>query len=632
MTHPVRHVSESFCIPHPSLMRARLFRAYLECFISEAYVSLMLSSWEDNGARDPRLPLFVQVVTQPPIHDCWSVNISNGGIGLVAGRHQDDIPEEGDEIDLEFSLPDSGSTVRARAEVVWVHHSFNHLPAVARVAIGLRFSWVPGGDRAELKRYLLDYRFHVGVAFALGSEKRLMEEALGRHTRLHFADTVAELRDLLARGDVAVIVACGSDGKLLRTVADQIRGPEECEADESDHREDLAPRLVHYGRTAAEDLVSLFNQRRMHRALEPPQSSGEIRDAVLSLCGDYGLRTEQRRSTQALERALLRERARTRPEAQLDRLVAERMVHRSREIDHVLHLARRVAPHKVGVLLQGETGTGKEVLARIIHDLSERANASFVIQDCGSLPDNLLESELFGHVRGAFTGATSDHPGLFVLADGGTIFLDEIENTTPSLQAKLLRGIETGAVRPVGGTRVQRVDVRVIAASNRDLAKEVEAGRFRADLFYRLNTFVIDIPPLRRRRADIAPLADHFLSLANGSLVRAATGFTESARAALESYAWPGNVRELKNVVERAVLLGEPGRHLTPELLPETIARPGSSPSPGRPSLKEAAQRAERELIVEALERHGGVLRRAARDLDVSAVTLGRRVRELGLR
>jgi transcriptional regulator with PAS, ATPase and Fis domain len=287
----------------------------------------------------------------------------------------------------------------------------------------------------------------------------------------------------------------------------------------------------------------------------------------------------------------------------------------------------------VAVLLQGETGTGKEVLVRILHRHSGRGDVSLVVQDCGALTETLLESELFGHVKGAFTGAVADHPGLFVLANGGTIFLDEIENTTPNLQAKLLRVLETGDVRPVGGTQVRHVDVRVVAASNKNLGEEVRAGRFRADLFYRLNSFTIDIPPLRERPEDVPELARFFLALFNRSLKRSASGIGPDTEDALRAYAWPGNVRELRNVMERAVLLSRPGEVITQRLLPPVLgaAVPARNEQTGDGSLRARMERVERELIREALERHGGVLRRAAMALGMDPVTLGRRARRHGL-
>jgi two-component system response regulator HupR/HoxA len=321
----------------------------------------------------------------------------------------------------------------------------------------------------------------------------------------------------------------------------------------------------------------------------------------------------------------------------------------------VLAQVRLVAPHRMVVLLHGETGTGKEVLARAIHRLSERAHAPFVVQDCGALPETLLDSELFGHVRGSFTGAQLDHAGLFTMADGGTIFLDEIENTSPALQAKLLRVIETGEVRPVGGTRVRQVDARLICATNRDLEDEVRAGRFRSDLYYRLSTFPIDVPPLRHRPADILPLAQGFITAFAAQLGHDPRGLEDDAEAAVLSYTWPGNARELRNALERAVLLAR-GRPITAAHLPDAVRHrvpilttppavprpalasqtaPAPQPAPELPGsttgIRARLAELESELLAAALRENGGVIRRAARALGMNRVTFARRARKHGL-
>src|SRR3954462_9843394 len=221
----------------------------------------------------------------------------------------------------------------------------------------------------------------------------------------------------------------------------------------------------------------------------------------------------------------------------------------------VLHLAETVAPTESTVLIQGESGTGKEIIARYLHDLSARQNAAFLSINCGALPETLLESELFGHVRGAFTGAVRDRVGLFGAASGGTFFLDEIGETTPATQVKLLRALQHREVIPVGASEAVPIDTRMIAATNRDLDEEIRAGRFRSDLFYRLNVIAIHLPPLRQRVDDIPILADHFLGRIATARSEPVKRLMPDALRAMQHYPWPGNVRELENAIERAIIL-----------------------------------------------------------------------------
>ena len=286
----------------------------------------------------------------------------------------------------------------------------------------------------------------------------------------------------------------------------------------------------------------------------------------------------------------------------------------------VLELVERAAEFKSTVLLTGESGTGKEVLARAIHAQSPRRAEAFVAVNCAAIPENLLESELFGHARGAFTGADRARRGLFVEADGGTLFLDEIGELTPPLQAKLLRVLQEEEVRPLGESKARRVNVRVLAATARDLEQEVQAGRFREDLFYRLNVLRVRVPPLRERRQDIPLLLDHFLASFATSLGKPVRELTDDALEKLVAYAWPGNVRELENVIERAMILVR-GDSIGVRDLPANVTAPAEAPETGAAPeflLRSARRDAETEAIRRALAATGGNRTHAARLLGIS--------------
>ncbi|RME64987.1 MAG: sigma-54-dependent Fis family transcriptional regulator, partial [Nitrospirae bacterium] len=251
------------------------------------------------------------------------------------------------------------------------------------------------------------------------------------------------------------------------------------------------------------------------------------------------------------------------------------IVGKSSEINAVIEQVKKVAPTNSTVLFLGETGTGKELFARALHQLSPRSEGPFVAINCSSIPEHLLESELFGHTRGAFTGAVAPKKGLLEEADGGTVFLDEIGDMPVHIQAKLLRVIEDREVRPLGSTKAKTVDLRFVLATHRNLPELVKEGKFREDLYYRINVLTIDIPPLRQRKDDIEPLVEHFIRKYAEEFGKSITGISPEARALLLNYHWPGNVRELKNVVERAVLLCE-GSIIQPEHLPENMKERGS--------------------------------------------------------
>jgi len=297
------------------------------------------------------------------------------------------------------------------------------------------------------------------------------------------------------------------------------------------------------------------------------------------------------------------------------------IVGRGPAMARILQLVEKVIPSDSTVFVEGETGTGKELIARAIHYNGPRRERRFLAQNCAALSETLLESELFGHRKGAFTGATSEKKGLFELADGGTVFLDEVGDMSVAMQAKLLRVLQEGEVRPVGATESRKVDFRLLAATNKDLDAEVRAGRFRQDLYFRLRVFPIRLPPLRERHEDIPALAQHFLGRFSREMGKGIAGITAAALDLLAGYPFPGNVRELENELERAANLVEPEGWITPELLSDRIR--GVPPGAGRPGeregrLKEAVEGVEQRLIHEALARHGGNVSEAARSLGIS--------------
>jgi len=303
------------------------------------------------------------------------------------------------------------------------------------------------------------------------------------------------------------------------------------------------------------------------------------------------------------------------------------MISQNKEMLELFNILPAVAESESTVLIEGESGTGKELLCRAIHDLSLRREKPLVVVNSGALPDTLLESELFGHKRGAFTDATSDRKGRFALAEGGTLFLDEIGEVSPSMQVRLLRVVQERTYEPLGSSETVQADVRIIAATNSDLRQLVERGEFRQDLYYRINVVNLRLPPLRERRSDIPYLAEHFITRFNRLKGKNIAGISPDALAVLMKFDYPGNIRELENIIEHAFVLCrgriiEP-QHLPVYLQPKTVAKP--------PSYSGSLRDVEARLIVEALDRNGGNRLATARELGIHKTTLWRKMRRLGL-
>ena len=428
-----------------------------------------------------------------------------------------------------------------------------------------------------------------------------LEAILAAEFRVLRAESGEDALRLLQAEEVAVIL---TDYRMPRmTGVELLQRSQEIAPD--------AIRIVLTAYTDVDSLMEAINTGRIYHFVPKPWDPTDLALVVRRAVERYALGAENARLRDELELALntLRREAREARErpGSFDRLIGAQT-----GLRRAVELAKKVLDTDTTVLLLGETGTGKELFARLIHDNGPRRAARFVAQNCGALPESLLESELFGHTRGAFTGAIAERKGLFEEADGGTIFLDEIGEMSAGMQLRLLRVLQEGEIRRVGASGTRRVTVRVLAATNADLEADVATGRFRKDLYYRLSVFPVLLPPLRERPADIAPLADHFLRVYRQRTRRAIPAISPETLRLLGAYPFPGNVRELENEIERAVTLADDGRPLGPEHLSERIRTAGEREAPPR-TLADAIEQLKRRMIEDALRECGSKTRAAER-------------------
>jgi two-component system response regulator HupR/HoxA len=461
-----------------------------------------------------------------------------------------------------------------------------------------------------------------------------LELTLAPEYRVFKASTGAAGLEILEREDIALII--------VDQVMPGMSGVEFLE--QVSERRPRAIRMLLTGYADMTSLVRAINDGRIYRYLDKPWDPDELRMNVRRALEAYQLSSENAQLAGALADAndrLLAENLHLRREVE-GRYSFDGVIGESVAMQRVFDVMEKVAGTDATVLLTGETGTGKDVIAKTIHYVGPRKSKRFVAQNCGALPDTLLESELFGHRRGAFTGAHADKKGLFEVSDGGTIFLDEIGETEPGMQVRLLRVLQDGEIRPLGSSETLKVNVRVIAATNRDLRKDVEQGRFREDLFYRLQVVEIELPPLRERRADIPAFAHHFLERVNARLGRGLEGITNAAMERFLSWQWPGNVRELENEIERLVVLAGDEKVIGVEMLAEHIrdGRDGRGAAPAEGLASEVAAERDMNRAVDALKRHMiltalremGNKTRAAERLGIPRQSLQKMMKRLGLR
>jgi two-component system response regulator HupR/HoxA len=399
-----------------------------------------------------------------------------------------------------------------------------------------------------------------------------------------------------------------------------------------------AVRIIISGYTDSEDIIAGINEAGIYQYLLKPWHSEQLLLTLKRAAELYRLQRENCQLAVELRAAepLLRGRVESSRQRVKAAFALSNIVRApDSPMNAVCEQVRRAARYDVSILLQGESGTGKELLARAIHYASGRADKAFVVENCGALPDTLLESELFGHKRGAFTGAYEERIGLFQQADGGSLFLDEIGETSPAFQVKLLRVLQEGEFRPLGSSRSQTVDVRVIAATNRDLEAEVQAGRFRGDLYYRLATVPLRVPALRERPMDIPLLAASILERAAAGLGRPVRGFAPGVLEHLAAYAWPGNVRELMNEIQRMLVLSDGpylgAEQLAPPIRQASPTRTGAGGADENTGLRGQVDALEIKLLQETLARHQGNISRAAQELGLSRLGLRSKMQRLGV-
>jgi DNA-binding NtrC family response regulator len=553
------------------------------------------------------------------------------GVKLQIPTQLDPKLRVGQHVRLRFELPD-GVAVDSPAQIVWLELDDRDVDGSHTVGVGARLYVEEARHGAVLREFIQNFRYLVLVAGGSDMQR-------GR--------TISSLTpeyDVVAARDSAAVFACLEQREVTVMVLAPIEGDVSLH-ELIDHLNNRYPRshasrIVLSNTSTVEELRALINHGRIFRSFDVDVDTETLATAVRAATDQYALDAENERIAGELERTkrwLQRENAFLR-----QRLTGvdgfDKIIGNSEPLRAALAQLERIRRTDAPVYIHGETGTGKELVARALHAGGPRSDRPYAVQSCAGMTETLLQSTLFGHRKGAFTGADRDHRGVFLEADGGTLFLDEVAELSAATQGMLLRALQEGEVMPVGASRPIQVDVRIISATNKDLREEVTAGRFREDLLYRLVVVTVRLPPLRERHGDVALLARHFLDMHCEGHHKNIPGFSPDIVAAFEAYPWPGNVRELDNEIERIVILADDGEKVDLAMLSPHIADPraaeralprGLSNAFGVRELENldydtAVMRFERALIERAMAAEGGSITKAAKRMGIERSRLGK--------
>ena len=612
----------------------------------------ILDSLEGGIDRAPRLHVRIpcELIIQDTRISASSSNISVSGLYVRAPQPAMSklTLTPGTLIGVTLQLPHVASPLVLTAEVRWLNPNDFDVGCRNAVGLGLKILSPSEDTRTRLAELVKTFRYTILVLVEDEGTRVMIEKALSSGYRLITCDSIEETLDQLRQEQVALLITGqialgGSAVDLLRCIGERLPF---CHV--------LKVVVASYPET--EKLKDFVNLGKIFHYLEQPFHPHDLRYVVQRAIDTYAVMVENERLNRELEQAnqkLTREVSflRKRMGGPGDQGT---LIGKSPAFDKAIANLERIANSDAAVLIRGETGTGKEVIARDIHFRGSRKEGPFVPVNCGGLTETLIESTLFGHRKGSFTGAIHDHVGAFQRANGGTLFLDEVAEFPLEIQGSLLRVLQDSEITPVGATRSVQVEVRIISATHKDLKEEIRGGRFREDLYYRLVVFEVDLPPLRARREDIPLLAQHFLESYCERYSKALPGFSQEVIQVFERYPWPGNVRELENTLERMVVLAEEGQPIGIDKLPPDLGgAPSSAKVPSAAGSASAAgdslldqlrtdmeksgglrgilDKLERELVVDALSRSQGNQTVAARLLHIPRQTLQSRLQKFGL-